>query len=203
MIVLIFIYILIYNIYGLLLLDFRFLFNMYKPSTRDRRQPGPAVRQGADVPEVLGQGLGGGLAHLGDAQRVDEAPQRGGLAQGDGVNYTGGLPVVRTSPDHGTAFDIAGKNLADPDSFREAVFQCIELLNQRKNYASNTANPLRRGRIEKEKEGEEEKKERRKASNSKAILYILDAYRVGGIGTVIVGKVHTGIIKNGMKMDKK
>jgi 4-hydroxythreonine-4-phosphate dehydrogenase len=79
------------------------------------------------------------------------------LAQGDGVNYTGGLPIIRTSPDHGTAFDIAGKNLADPDSFREAVFQCIELLNQRRNYQSNTANPLRRGRIEKEKEGEEEK----------------------------------------------
>ncbi len=76
------------------------------------------------------------------------------LAQGEGVNYTAGLPVIRTSPDHGTAFDIAGKNIADPDSFREAMFQCIDLLNQRNGYQSNTANPLRRGRIEKEKEGE-------------------------------------------------
>ena len=77
------------------------------------------------------------------------------LSQGEGVNYTAGLPVIRTSPDHGTAFDIAGKNIADPSSFREAVYQCISLLRQRKEYASNTANPLRRGRIEKEKEEEE------------------------------------------------
>ncbi|MBS1772977.1 MAG: 4-hydroxythreonine-4-phosphate dehydrogenase PdxA [Bacteroidetes bacterium] len=74
------------------------------------------------------------------------------LAQGNGVNYTAGLPVIRTSPDHGTAFDIAGQNIADPESFREAVFQAIDLINQRKEYATNTTNPLRRGRIEKEKE---------------------------------------------------
>ena len=79
------------------------------------------------------------------------------LAQGEGVNYTAGLPVIRTSPDHGTAFDIAGKDMADPGSLREAVFQAIDLLRQRRNYAENTANPIRRGRIEKEKEGEEEK----------------------------------------------
>lgn len=76
------------------------------------------------------------------------------LAQGEGVNYTAGLPVIRTSPDHGTAYDIAGKNIAEPESFREAVFQCIDLLSRRSNYQENTANPLRRGRIEKEKEGE-------------------------------------------------
>lgn len=74
------------------------------------------------------------------------------IAHGEGVNYTAGLPVVRTSPDHGTAFDIAGKNEADPSSFREAVFQCIDLLNQRKSYAIYTANPMRRGKIEKEKQ---------------------------------------------------
>jgi 4-hydroxythreonine-4-phosphate dehydrogenase len=79
------------------------------------------------------------------------------LAQGSGVNFTAGLPVIRTSPDHGTAFDIAGKDLADPASFREAVFQCIDLIRQRETYAGNTANPLRRGRIEKEKEDEPEK----------------------------------------------
>jgi 4-hydroxythreonine-4-phosphate dehydrogenase len=79
------------------------------------------------------------------------------LAQGDGVNYTAGLSVVRTSPDHGTAFDIAGKNLADPASLREAVYQALDLLQHRKEYAAATANPLRRGRIEKEKEEEEEK----------------------------------------------
>ena len=74
------------------------------------------------------------------------------LANGEGVNYTAGLPVVRTSPDHGTAFDIAGKNIAEPDSFREAVYQAIDLLRQRKLYDTYTANPLRRGKIEKEKE---------------------------------------------------
>ncbi len=79
------------------------------------------------------------------------------LAQGEGVNYTAGLPIIRTSPDHGTAFDIAGKNLAEPESFREAVFRCIDLYNQRNGYAANTAHPLRRGRIEKEKETGEEK----------------------------------------------
>ena len=79
------------------------------------------------------------------------------IAHGEGVNYTAGLPVIRTSPDHGTAFDIAGKNIADPSSFMEAVFQALELLRQRSTYLENTANPIRRGRIEKEKEGEEEK----------------------------------------------
>ncbi len=64
------------------------------------------------------------------------------LAQGQGVNYTAGLPVVRTSPDHGTAFDIAGKNIADESSFREAVFRAIDILRQREEYAANTANPL-------------------------------------------------------------
>lgn len=76
------------------------------------------------------------------------------ITQGEGVNYTAGLPVIRTSPDHGTAFDIAGKNIADPSSFREAVFQALDLLKQRRLYAENTANPIRRGRIEKEKEDE-------------------------------------------------
>jgi 4-hydroxythreonine-4-phosphate dehydrogenase len=74
------------------------------------------------------------------------------LAQGEGVNFTAGLPIVRTSPDHGTAFDIAGKNLADPNSFREAVYQCLDLMRQRAEYAGNTANPMRRGKIEKERD---------------------------------------------------
>lgn len=73
------------------------------------------------------------------------------LAKGEGVNYTAGLPIVRTSPDHGTAFDIAGKNIADPSSFREAIFQALDLLRQREQYATNTANPMRRGKIEKER----------------------------------------------------
>lgn len=64
------------------------------------------------------------------------------LAQGQGVNYTAGLPIVRTSPDHGTAFDIAGKSIADESSFRESLFQAIDILRQRDSYATYTANPL-------------------------------------------------------------
>ncbi len=74
------------------------------------------------------------------------------LANGEGVNFTAGLPVIRTSPDHGTAFDIAGKNLADSNSMLEAIFQSIALLRQRESHAEYTANPLRRRRMEKERD---------------------------------------------------
>ncbi len=66
------------------------------------------------------------------------------IAGGDGVNYTVGLPAVRTSPDHGTAFDIAGKNRADHTSFLSAIFTCIDIINQRKGYADARQNPLRK-----------------------------------------------------------
>lgn len=64
------------------------------------------------------------------------------LAFGRGVNFTAGLSHVRTSPDHGTAFDIAGKNLADPASFRQAVFTAIDVYNYRRQYQEITENPL-------------------------------------------------------------
>jgi 4-hydroxythreonine-4-phosphate dehydrogenase len=73
------------------------------------------------------------------------------IAAGEGINFTAGLSVVRTSPDHGTAFDIAGKDMADPASFREAVFAAIDLLRNRKGYAEATANPLQRGKVQKER----------------------------------------------------
>jgi len=66
------------------------------------------------------------------------------LAVGEGVNYTAGLPIVRTSPDHGTAFDIAGKGSADPSSLTAATFECIEIINRRAVYEDNHKNPLRR-----------------------------------------------------------
>ncbi len=66
------------------------------------------------------------------------------LSMGEGVNYTAGLPFVRTSPDHGTAFDIAGKNIADPASFMAAVFECVEIINQREGHEDRTKNPLRK-----------------------------------------------------------
>jgi 4-hydroxythreonine-4-phosphate dehydrogenase len=59
-----------------------------------------------------------------------------------GVNYTAGLPYVRTSPAHGTAYDIAGKNEASPNSFREATFLAMEIFENRKLFGEMTANPL-------------------------------------------------------------
>ena len=55
------------------------------------------------------------------------------LAVDGGVNFTAGLPVVRTAPDHGTGYDIANKNIADPDSFRHAIFLAIDVLKNRNN----------------------------------------------------------------------
>ncbi|MCH2449542.1 MAG: 4-hydroxythreonine-4-phosphate dehydrogenase PdxA [Gracilimonas sp.] len=53
------------------------------------------------------------------------------LSFGSGVNFTAGLPIIRTSPDHGTAFDIAGKGIADPSSFKEAYNLAVELAKKR------------------------------------------------------------------------
>jgi 4-hydroxythreonine-4-phosphate dehydrogenase len=66
------------------------------------------------------------------------------LAISDGINYTAGLPAVRTSPDHGVAFDIAGKDKADPSSFIAAIFECIDIINRRSEYEENRKNPLRK-----------------------------------------------------------
>ena len=66
------------------------------------------------------------------------------LAHGEGVNYTAGIKGIRTSPDHGTAFDIAGKGIADHSSFLEATFECIDIIMRRKFYEENRANPLKK-----------------------------------------------------------
>jgi 4-hydroxythreonine-4-phosphate dehydrogenase len=66
------------------------------------------------------------------------------IAGGEGVNYTAGLPFVRTSPDHGTAYDIAGKNIADPTSFMTAVFECVDIIKRRNEYDERNKNPLRK-----------------------------------------------------------
>jgi len=66
------------------------------------------------------------------------------LAKGEGVNFTAGLPVIRTSPDHGTAFDIAGKNKADESSFRQSIFTTIDILQRRSEYAFNRSNPMKK-----------------------------------------------------------
>lgn len=66
------------------------------------------------------------------------------LASGEGVNYTAGLPVIRTSPDHGTAFDIAGKGIADESSLRAAIFECIDFINNRTRFEANHKDPLKK-----------------------------------------------------------
>ena len=66
------------------------------------------------------------------------------LATGEGVNFTAGLPAVRTSPDHGVAFDIAGKDKADPSSFMTAIFECFDIINRRNGYHESRKNPLRK-----------------------------------------------------------
>lgn len=66
------------------------------------------------------------------------------LSMDDGVNYTAGLPYVRTSPDHGTAYDIAGKGEADPQSMLHAIYAAIDIFRARANDAEANRNPLRR-----------------------------------------------------------
>lgn len=65
------------------------------------------------------------------------------IAFGSGVNYTAGLNRIRTSPDHGTAFEIAGKGEADNGSFKEAVFTAIQIFKNRKEYERISSNPLK------------------------------------------------------------
>ena len=64
------------------------------------------------------------------------------LSMNDGVNFTAGLPLVRTSPDHGTAYDIAGKSVAHADSFRQAIYAAIDIYRNRLAYEEAHANPL-------------------------------------------------------------
>lgn len=71
------------------------------------------------------------------------------LAREYGVNYTAGLPFVRTSPDHGSGYDIAGKNIADGTSMREAIYKGIDIFRNRRFHQHAAANPLRRHRLEK------------------------------------------------------
>ena len=71
------------------------------------------------------------------------------LAMDEGVNFTAGLPLVRTSPDHGTAFDIAGKGEASENSFRQAIYMAIDVFRNRKSYAEAIHNPLRKLYFEK------------------------------------------------------
>ena len=65
------------------------------------------------------------------------------LAQTDGINFTAGLNFSH-KPDHGTAFDIAGKNKADPSSFIAAIFGALDILNNQTSYEENRKNPIKK-----------------------------------------------------------
>lgn len=69
------------------------------------------------------------------------------LSFGQGVNFTAGLNKVRTSPDHGTAYEIAGQDKADPSSFKEAVFMALEIFRRRCDYMDMSKNPLKKQSI--------------------------------------------------------
>lgn len=71
------------------------------------------------------------------------------LAMDEGVNFTAGLPAVRTSPAHGTAYDIAGKGLASEDSFRQAIYVAIDVFRNRQHEKVARHNPLRKQYYEK------------------------------------------------------
>lgn len=71
------------------------------------------------------------------------------LAMDTGVNFTAGLPWVRTSPDHGTGYDITGRGEASPESMRRAIYAAIDILRNRERYDEAHANPLRKMYVDK------------------------------------------------------
>ena len=73
------------------------------------------------------------------------------LCFNDGVNFTAGLSYIRTSPDHGTGYDIAGKNMANDQSFKRAIYQSIDIYKNRKLYSEIAADPLAFGTFKKER----------------------------------------------------
>src|SRR5690606_16141020 len=73
------------------------------------------------------------------------------LAFGEGVNFTTGLDAVRTSPDHGTGFDSAGKNMAGEQSFKSALYAALDVVRNRRLHAGITEDPLPFGHYRKER----------------------------------------------------
>jgi len=76
------------------------------------------------------------------------------LSFGEGINFTAGLPVVRTSPDHGTGNSIAGQNIADESSFRQALFLAIDIFRSRHQFKDNHRNQLKIETLVEEEEGD-------------------------------------------------
>lgn len=74
------------------------------------------------------------------------------IAMDSGVNFTACLPIVRTSPDHGTGADIAGQGIASEDSMRHAIYAAIDIFRNRQRHQERTANPLRRQYFDRSKD---------------------------------------------------
>lgn len=74
------------------------------------------------------------------------------IASRTGVNYTAGLPFVRTSPDHGTGYDIAGKNMASANSFTEALFTAVHIVERRREQKELSAKPLTFRRLSRDRD---------------------------------------------------
>ena len=81
------------------------------------------------------------------------------LSFNSSTNFTAGLPIIRTSPDHGTGFDIAGKDMADSKSFRYAIFKAIDIYRSRTQYQKDGANPLKKASIKVDRENRNELKD--------------------------------------------
>ncbi|HRD51845.1 MAG TPA: 4-hydroxythreonine-4-phosphate dehydrogenase PdxA [Flavobacteriales bacterium] len=132
--------------------------------TEDKERIAPAVRRLNDEGiKAMGPYAADGFFGSGSYKHFDGvlamyhdqglAPFKA-LSFGHGVNVTAGLPIVRTSPDHGTGLDIAGKGLADEGSFRAAVWMAADIRANRERYKAIMANPLQPQKKEKErKEG--------------------------------------------------
>ncbi|MBK9077400.1 MAG: 4-hydroxythreonine-4-phosphate dehydrogenase PdxA [Flavobacteriales bacterium] len=131
--------------------------------TEDRERILPAVRQlVSEGIQAMGPYAADGFFGNGTYKQFDGvlamyhdqglAPFKA-LSFGHGVNFTAGLPIVRTSPDHGTGLDIAGKGVADEGSFRNAVWMATDILRQRELFKAIGVNPLQkqeRGKKEKD-----------------------------------------------------
>ena len=79
------------------------------------------------------------------------------MAFEDGVNYTAGLPIIRTSPDHGTAYDIAGKGIASESSMRNAMYAAVDIFHRRKQFTELHSNPLKISVQKRERESSSER----------------------------------------------
>ncbi|MFM9985736.1 MAG: PdxA family protein, partial [Flavobacteriales bacterium] len=78
------------------------------------------------------------------------------IAFEQGVNFTAGLPIVRTSPDHGTSYDIAGQGIADEGSLRAAIFAACDIYKKRREYREYASNPLKPQEVRDSKDDQRE-----------------------------------------------